>query len=120
MHSTYILSALALALPVYSLSSTASMGCYSDIGDMKSQGPYTYQSPGYCQDRCSKNDFKVAALGRSDMCYCGNNLPSQSAKVDDDKCDQPCVGFPAEMCKFFFYIILYQPKENKNTITTTA
>ncbi|CAG7918229.1 unnamed protein product [Penicillium olsonii] len=97
MHTSYILSALALALPVYS-SSTASMGCYSEVDSMKSQGPFTFQSPGHCQEQCSSKGFKVAALSRGDMCYCGDKLPAESAKVDDDKCDLTCPGWPEEKC----------------------
>ncbi|KAJ5970609.1 uncharacterized protein N7479_000527 [Penicillium vulpinum] len=98
MHTNYILSALALALPVYSASSTAGMGCYSKVESFENQGPYTYQSPGYCRAQCAGKDFKVAALSRGDMCYCGNKIPSGDAKIDDDKCDMPCVGWPAGSC----------------------
>ncbi|KAJ9486873.1 hypothetical protein VN97_g6457 [Penicillium thymicola] len=98
MHTNYIFSALALALPVYSLSSTASMGCYSAIESFKNQGPYTYQSPGHCQTQCAGNGFKVAALSRGNMCYCGNKVPSGSAKIADDKCDITCTGWPAASC----------------------
>ena len=106
MHSNYILSALALALPVYSLSSTASMGCYSEIESFKNQGPYTYQSPGHCQAQCAEDDYKVAALSRGNMCYCGNEMPPDSAKIADDKCDVPCSGWPAGSCESptLFYI----------------
>lgn len=99
MHPNYIFSALALALPVYSLSSTASMGCYSAIESFKNQGPYTYQSPGYCQTQCAGNNFKVAALSRGNMCYCGNKVPSDSAKIAGDKCDIACTGWAAASCE---------------------
>lgn len=99
MHTNYFFSALALALPVYSLSATARMGCYSEVDSFKNQGPYTYQSPGYCQTECAENGFKVAALSRGNMCYCGNKMPSDSAKVADDKCDLSCSGWPAESCE---------------------
>ncbi|KGO75294.1 Carbohydrate-binding WSC, subgroup [Penicillium italicum] len=98
MHTNYIFSALALALPVYSLSSTASMGCYSAVESFKNQGPYTYQSPGHCQAQCADNNFKVAALSRGNMCYCGNKIPSDSTKVADDKCDIACTGWAAASC----------------------
>ncbi|CAI7578454.1 unnamed protein product [Penicillium glandicola] len=98
MRTNFIFSALALVLPVYSLSSTASMGCYSDIASFKNQGPYTYQSPGYCQDQCSKKGYKVAALSRGNMCYCGSKMPSESAKIDDDECNVPCSGWAAGSC----------------------
>ncbi|KAJ5154607.1 uncharacterized protein N7500_010046 [Penicillium coprophilum] len=98
MHSNYIFSVLALALPVYSLSSTASMGCYSDVESFKNQGPYTFQSQGYCQTKCAEKDFKVAALSRGNMCYCGDEVPSDSAKIADDKCDVACSGWPDDNC----------------------
>ncbi|KAJ5592425.1 hypothetical protein N7537_009329 [Penicillium hordei] len=98
MHTNYVFTALALALPVYSLSSTASMGCYSAIESFKNQGPFTYQSPGHCQSQCADNDFKVAALSRGNMCYCGNKVPSDSAKIADDKCDIACTGWPVASC----------------------
>ncbi|KAJ5210817.1 Carbohydrate-binding WSC subgroup [Penicillium cf. griseofulvum] len=98
MHTNYIFSALALALPVFSASSTARMGCYSDFESFKSQGPYTYQSPGYCQTECARKEFKVAALGRGNICYCGDAIPSESAKVADDMCDMTCPGWPKETC----------------------
>lgn len=114
MHATFILSALALALPVYSASSET-VGCYSEIGSMKSQGPFTFQSPGHCEDQCSKKGFKIAALGRGDMCYCGDQLPSQSAKVDDDQCDIKCSGWPEATCKLYSQ---QKQKDTQNIINT--
>lgn len=99
MRTNYIFSAFALALPVYSLGPTASMGCYSAIESFQNQGPYTYQSPGHCQAQCADKNFKVAALSRGNMCYCGNKIPSESVKVDDDKCDIACTGWAAGSCK---------------------
>jgi hypothetical protein len=98
MHTSYIIAALALALPVYSTPS-GNVGCYSDAGSLKNKGPYSYQSPGYCEELCLRDGHKVAALTRGNMCYCGDTLPSQSAKVDDDKCDQACIGYPSDSCK---------------------
>ncbi|KGO36319.1 Carbohydrate-binding WSC, subgroup [Penicillium expansum] len=126
MHTNYIFSALALALPVYSLNSTASMGCYSAVESFKNQGPFTYQSPGHCQFQCADNDFKVAALSRGDMCYCGNKVPSDSAKVADDKCDIVCPGWPESTCGGIdtFNIILaaedLQASPSENAFTTIA
>ncbi|KAF9252619.1 hypothetical protein DTO006G1_8771 [Penicillium roqueforti] len=126
MHSNYILSALALALPVYSLSSTASMGCYSAIESFKNQGPYTYQSPGHCQAQCAEDNYKVAALSRGNMCYCGNEMPPDSAKIADSKCDVPCAGWPAGSCGGADTFNLIQAAENlqpsasENASTTIA
>ncbi|OQE24194.1 hypothetical protein PENFLA_c010G06642 [Penicillium flavigenum] len=126
MHTNYFFSALALALPVYSLSATASMGCYSEVDSFKNQGPYTYQSPGYCQAQCAENGFKVAALSRGNMCYCGNKMPSDSAKIADDKCDLSCSGWPAGSCGGQDTFNIIQATENlqasasENASTTIA
>ncbi|KAJ5780442.1 hypothetical protein N7457_005602 [Penicillium paradoxum] len=127
MHINPILTAIALALPVYSLSATAKMGCYSEVESFKSQGPYTYQSLGYCQNLCAKKEFKVAALSRGDMCYCGDDMPSDSAKVDDDQCDMTCPGWPEATCggKESFTLIqaienIRPPRVAENASTTIA
>lgn len=96
MRATSILSVLALALPVFSASG---LGCYSEIPSLKSQGPYSFNSLGYCQSKCIEKEFKFAALKRGNMCYCGNTLPSQSNKVDDEKCNTVCPGYPVNNCK---------------------
>ncbi|KAJ6087291.1 hypothetical protein N7467_006205 [Penicillium canescens] len=126
MHTSYIIAALALALPVYSTSS-GNVGCYSDAGSLKNKGPYSYQSPGYCEEVCLRDGHKVAALTRGNMCYCGDTLPSQSAKVDDDKCDQMCIGWPSDSCggkdTFTVYWITKDDAENnspENSSTTAA
>ncbi|KAF9923085.1 hypothetical protein FBU30_006800 [Linnemannia zychae] len=31
-------------------------------------------------------------------CYCSNTPPLDSNKIDDAKCDKPCMGYPFEMC----------------------
>ncbi|KAJ5124171.1 uncharacterized protein N7515_007996 [Penicillium bovifimosum] len=128
MHFNSIFSALALALPVYSLGVTAGMGCYSDVESFENQGPYTYQSHGYCQDLCSKKDFKIAALTRGTMCYCGNKMPSDSAKVADEKCDALCIGYPGSSCGGKDAFTVIQAAENvgapasgaSTTVTATA
>ncbi|KAJ5372656.1 hypothetical protein N7517_004662 [Penicillium concentricum] len=112
MHTNYIFSALALALPVYSASSTANMGCYSEIESFKSQGPYTFQSVGNCEMQCAKNDFKVVALSAGNMCYCGNKVPSDSAKIADDKCDMLCAGWPEDNCGGRDTFSVFQAAEN--------
>ncbi|KAJ5816349.1 hypothetical protein N7447_008582 [Penicillium robsamsonii] len=112
MHTNYIFSALALALPVYSLSSTAGMGCFSEVESFKNQGPYTYQSLGYCEAQCTGKDFKVAALSRGNMCYCGNKVPSDSVKIADDKCDVRCPGYAAQNCGGMETFTVIQAAEN--------
>ncbi|KAJ5114783.1 hypothetical protein NUU61_000542 [Penicillium alfredii] len=96
MHLQF-LTALALALPVTSRIA-GNAGCFNDAGSLQDQGSHSYQSPGYCLAQCHKNGSMVAALTRGSHCYCGNEKPPQSAKVDDEQCNMRCVGWPRVMC----------------------
>ncbi|KAJ5965700.1 hypothetical protein N7481_012414 [Penicillium waksmanii] len=96
MHSQY-LSALALALPVVA-GYTSTLGCYSKVPALTSQTVYIYQNYGYCTDKCSEGGYRVAALSSGKKCACSNELPDDSAKVDADKCNVTCEGWPEDNC----------------------
>ncbi|EME77603.1 uncharacterized protein MYCFIDRAFT_191065 [Pseudocercospora fijiensis CIRAD86] len=72
-------------------------GCYSSSGDMTKAGSYMYQSNGYCGDQCSGKNQAVMGLTDKD-CWCGDNMPSDSDKVDDSKCNTPCPGWDKVEC----------------------
>ncbi|KAJ5357747.1 hypothetical protein N7541_004905 [Penicillium brevicompactum] len=117
MRATSILSVLAFALPVFSASG---LGCYSEIPSLKSQGPYSFNSLGYCQSKCIEKEFKFAALTRGNMCYCGNTLPSQSNKVDDEKCNTVCPGYPVNNCGGADAYTLVQASEDEDITDLTS
>ncbi|KAE8349182.1 WSC domain-containing protein [Aspergillus coremiiformis] len=73
-------------------------GCYSDSKPLLDQGPYTYQSNGYCQKLCLKDSHTVFALTKGTNCLCGDQLPADSAKTDDGSCNTKCAGWPEVMC----------------------
>ncbi|EAS36435.3 cell wall integrity and stress response component [Coccidioides immitis RS] len=75
-----------------------SQGCYKSSGSMKSQGPYTFQSVGYCRGVCEKLKKPAMALSKGSHCYCGDKLPPKSQKTDDDDCKITCDGYPKEYC----------------------
>lgn len=97
MHSQY-LSALALALPVVA-GYTSTLGCYSKVPSLVSQAAYQFQDYGYCTDKCSEGGYRVAALSGGKNCACSDELPVDSAKVDDDKCNIDCTGWPEDKCE---------------------
>lgn len=97
MHLNHLLASLALALPA--LASTSHLGCYSTVPGLKPSEQYTFQSQGYCEDKCQKAGYRVAALSSGSACACGNELPKASDKVDHAECDLPCTGYPAVKCK---------------------
>ncbi|OQE29355.1 hypothetical protein PENSTE_c002G02333 [Penicillium steckii] len=99
MHSQQLLAVLAFALPAFAGSRAwNNLGCYSSVPSLTSQSKYEYMSGGYCANKCSSEGYRVAALTGGSKCACGNEQPSKSAKVDSDKCDSLCTGFPGDKC----------------------
>lgn len=54
---------------------------------------YRLQSLGHCRDQCSGSAFAITQ-GRS--CWCSNYAPSTT--IDTSSCNQPCPGYPYEVC----------------------
>lgn len=84
------------------------VGCYSAVpgyGDTKS---WTYQSSGWCLDRCYGESKAAFALTGGSNCICGDTLPPSSDKVSDDKCNKPCSGWPDDMCMLIPRSLEYQ------------
>lgn len=99
MQPQHLFVTLALALPALTSATVTQLGCYSSVPSLKDEGEFTFQSHGYCEEKCEKGGFRVAALHGGLQCLCGNELPSSSAQVDDDKCDIVCPGWPVDKCK---------------------
>ncbi|KAJ5168070.1 uncharacterized protein N7482_003664 [Penicillium canariense] len=74
------------------------IGCYSSSDGLGNQTSYTFQSSGWCQDRCVIDNAAVFALTAGSDCLCGEELPPSSAKVAKGKCNTPCDGWPQDMC----------------------
>lgn len=98
----HILATLALALPAlvsaYSPAYTK-LGCYSSVPDVKGDSTNVFQSLGMCVTQCAKDNYKIAVLSKGDHCACSNALPPDSSKIDDDKCNTVCPGYPTDNCK---------------------
>jgi len=94
-----LLAALTLALPVLASTSISQIGCYSTVPNLKDEGEYTFQSHGYCENKCQRGGFRIAALTGGNQCLCGNELPPKSAQIDDAKCNARCDGWPEDNCK---------------------
>ncbi|KAJ6126763.1 hypothetical protein N7523_002375 [Penicillium sp. IBT 18751x] len=76
------------------------VGCYSSSDGMGNLTTYTFQSSGWCYDRCSNSPYNAPAfaLTAGSDCLCGNEFPATSDKVDSSKCNKPCDGWPEDMC----------------------
>jgi len=80
------------------LNTTTDKGCYKSAQPLEDQGPYTFQTTGWCQKICVGLSKSVMALYKGSNCYCGNVLPAASQKVSNDQCQEPCDGFPDVKC----------------------
>lgn len=98
--SAVVLSGISLLfalIPVFALPSTPE-GCFSSSDPLQDQGPWTFQSLGYCQDKCTGLQKAVMAM-KGANCWCGDEIPANSTKVADSKCNIKCNGFPSDICK---------------------
>lgn len=97
MHSQQFLAILALALPAFA-GSYETLGCYSSVPSLTPQKDFAFVSLGWCEDKCSSGGYRIAALSHGTKCACSNEPPSKSDKVDNDKCNLDCTGFPEDKC----------------------
>lgn len=81
-----------------------SQGCYASVGRWREgisseskDGTRMYNSPNWCNHRCTKEKSPVAALQRN-ACYCLDAYPPRSLLVDDDRCNRPCPAYPVYAC----------------------
>jgi cell wall integrity and stress response component len=86
-------SAMADSIQVLAPRSMTLVGCYSSSEGLSNQTTYTFQSSGWCYDRCTGYNAAVFALTAGSDCLCGDELPPSSAKVAKGKC-----GTAQDMC----------------------
>jgi cell wall integrity and stress response component len=95
------LLALYMAQPVHALDGALPailMGCYSSSQGMLLSNTSIYDSSGFCQEQCFPLGKPVMAMTGGNQCWCGDEMPNLSTKVDDGKCTQSCDGYPADKC----------------------
>ncbi|PYI02537.1 WSC-domain-containing protein [Aspergillus sclerotiicarbonarius CBS 121057] len=90
--------ALSMLSLLTSVSAYTTVGCYTSPGQLTSTGTYQFQSQGYCQQVCTKQNQPIFALHNGNKCYCGDQLPPPETKVSSTQCQTPCSGFPSEYC----------------------
>ncbi|KAL8810171.1 MAG: hypothetical protein Q9200_002801 [Gallowayella weberi] len=75
-----------------------SKGCFSAVDGFLSQGSFTFQSQGHCQEICVGLKKPVMALTDGSDCWCGDLLPATSSQVSDSECGTACNGWPDQKC----------------------
>ena len=90
----------ATTVSAQALKTQTRIGCFSSAGTLKDQGPHTFQSTGYCQNKVGTELKKpVMGLTAGSNCWAGDEYPPKDKKVDDSLCNINCQGFPDEKCK---------------------
>lgn len=85
--------------PVNAITYNASthVDCYSSLpSTFVDNGTWTFQSSGYCQERCVPLGYSVMAMTGGNDCWCGNELPANSTKTDT--CTDSCDGWQDDSC----------------------
>lgn len=93
--------ALLMASPSHALDGAQNptyQGCYSSDQGLTYNDTDIYQSRGACQLVCFPLGKAVMAMTGGNECYCGDEMPPLSTKVDDSKCSAPCVGWTPDNC----------------------
>ncbi|KAJ5469728.1 hypothetical protein N7539_009346 [Penicillium diatomitis] len=100
MQISQVLTTLALAMPALVSASALypSMGCYSEVPDLKNDTTNVFNSYGLCADQCRQGHYKFAVLSKGDHCGCSNAVPPPANKVADDQCKTACPGYPEDIC----------------------
>ncbi|MCJ1475164.1 peptidyl-prolyl cis-trans isomerase cpr6 [Lambiella insularis] len=73
-------------------------GCFSISEPLVDQGYYTYQALGWCQPWCVRQNKPVLGFSNGTNCWCGDEVPPLSSKVDDSNCNSNCIGYPQDTC----------------------
>ena len=79
------------------------VGCFgnqpdSSVGADAKSYQDIYMSQGACTNFCKGIGTSYALTLDGSTCRCSSQAPLGSNKVDDSKCDKPCMGYPFEMC----------------------
>lgn len=94
----------AKALYYRGLNALTYEGCYSSEGSMSMDSTYLYQTKGWCQGICVGKNKAVQATSNGNECWCGDEMPPKSAKVDQSKCNSKCAGYGTEMCTLSLFL----------------
>lgn len=104
MRQLLLRTATTLALATWAtVHAQIAVGCFQNQID-SNNGADTksyqdiYMSQGACTNFCKGQGTAYAFAMDGFTCHCANQPPLDSNKVDDSKCDKPCMGYPFEMC----------------------
>jgi len=102
--STFLATTLfgCVHLVAATVSDVSFYACYSSGGSLvnKKVDHSNFASSGRCRVNCTTIGvgYSVQGMTRGTDCYCSQTLPYHGYKVDKDKCDDQCGGWPQDSC----------------------
>ncbi|KAG0350730.1 hypothetical protein BG005_009740 [Podila minutissima] len=104
MRQLLLQSATSVALATWAtVHAQIAVGCFqnqidSSVGAITKSYQDIYMSQGACANFCKGQGTAYAITMDGSTCHCANQPPLDSNRVEDAKCDKPCMGYPFEMC----------------------
>lgn len=105
------------------------IGCYGVVSEDAVLTNVTDKrnSMGFCGTLCAQTQSVAFAISSFSLCYCVDEVPAASNKVDDSKCNLGCPAYPSDNCggmkDFMFYdsgIALSIPTASPVASSTTS
>ncbi|CAH2981318.1 unnamed protein product [Chilo suppressalis] len=105
------------------------LGCFQDEKKLRILSTFygnyvNSNSPTNCLDICIQAGFPFAGVQYGSECFCGENRPSELAKIENNFCDMPCSGDTTKICGGYFTMNVMEtglskflprtPKTNEN------
>lgn len=80
------------------VSAMSTLGCFATGVPLEDHGKGNFVSAGSCQQICVQLDKNVLGLSDGERCWCGDEFPPKSTKIDDKKCTSMCSGDDTTVC----------------------
>lgn len=101
------------------------LGCYQDEKKLRIlsgfYGNYANtNSRVACLNICVQAGFPYAGVQYASECFCGENVPSASAKISDAACDMKCPADPSSTCGGYFTMNVFETGLAKFNSVTPA
>uniref|UniRef100_T1INJ3 protein xylosyltransferase n=1 Tax=Strigamia maritima TaxID=126957 RepID=T1INJ3_STRMM len=87
------------------------LGCFRDQQNARlltgHMSKLASNTPTRCLDLCLQSGFQLAGVQYSHECFCGDDVPTNKAKVGETLCDLKCPEDENLICGGFYYMNVY-------------
>ncbi|XP_046549406.1 uncharacterized protein LOC124259328 [Haliotis rubra] len=85
------------------------LGCYRDYPTRVLPHPYfrNDMTPEVCIAYCTTQGYRLAATQAGSQCFCGNSIPADQSRYDENNCGRLCAGDVAQICGGSWFMSVY-------------